>query len=331
VRDDVERAQVSAGEPRAMLADLANAPPLIQIARALRWEPLPLTIKAGRHFAEAQPLAPVQPTPRAAENPIALRVEGVSASYGRETALRGISLSAHVGQIVAVIGRNGSGKSTLLKRIVGLHPRERGRVFVNADDVTVKPATEICRRVGYLPQDPNMLLFADTVRDELATTLRHHGRGSDGDARMSDAIDSLLRELGLLDKADAYPRDLSAGERQRVAFAAIAIVEPAVLLLDEPTRGLDPTAKHDLRALLSRWRERGAAIVVATHDVELVAEVADHVVLLSRGEVLAVGGAAAVLGASPFFATQAARLYPESGAITADDVLRRRAEYTRRA
>ena len=130
-----------------------------------------------------------------------------------------------------------------------------------------------------------------------------------------------MARLGLTRYADAYPRDLSVGERQRVALAAIMVTKPGALLLDEPTRGLDYAAKAGLAELLHEWRSEGMAIVVVTHDVELAAEVADRVVLLSQGEVIAEGDPATVLGASPLFAPQIARLYPQRGWLTVEDVL----------
>jgi energy-coupling factor transport system ATP-binding protein len=176
---------------------------------------------------------------------------------------------------------------------------------------------EICRQVGYLPQDPNALLFADTAREELRITLDNHGLKSNPPV----APDGLLESLGLTDKAEAYPRDLSAGERQRVALGAVTVTRPGALLLDEPTRGLDYDAKQRLTNLLQGWRDEGMAVLLITHDVELVAATADRVVLMSQGEIIADGDPAQVLGASPLFAPQVARLFPGTGWLTVEDVL----------
>ncbi|MCB0024427.1 MAG: energy-coupling factor ABC transporter ATP-binding protein, partial [Caldilinea sp.] len=183
---------------------------------------------------------------------------------------------------------------------------------------------------GYLPQDPNTLLFAESVREELFVTLRNHGVESGewrleiGDSEapnLQSPLSTLLDRLGLADKADAYPRDLSVGERQRVALAAVTVTRPGALLLDEPTRGLDYGAKRGLEQLLVEWRDDGMAILVVTHDVELAAAIADRVVLMSQGEIIAEGAPAEVLGASPLFAPQIAKLFPETGWLTVDDVL----------
>jgi energy-coupling factor transport system ATP-binding protein len=177
---------------------------------------------------------------------------------------------------------------------------------------------DICRHVGYLPQDPNALLFADSVKEELLITLRNHGL----EEAPPIAPGSLLDELILSGMEDEYPRDLSVGERQRVALAAVTVTKPGALLLDEPTRGLDYEAKRSLAGLLRGWRDEGRAILLITHDVELVAAVADRVLLMSQGEIIAQGDPAQVLGASPLFAPQVARLFPGTGWLTVDDALR---------
>jgi energy-coupling factor transport system ATP-binding protein len=175
---------------------------------------------------------------------------------------------------------------------------------------------DICRDVGYLPQEPDDLLFADTVSQELRVTLRNHNLLN----RPPMAPDDLLARLALEDLKARYPRDLSAGQRQRVALGAVTITKPRLLLLDEPTRGLDYQAKRDLVHLLREWQAEGAGILLVTHDVELVAQAADRVVLLSQGEVIA-DEAPELLTTSPLFAPQVARLFPGTGWLTVDDAL----------
>jgi energy-coupling factor transport system ATP-binding protein len=180
----------------------------------------------------------------------------------------------------------------------------------------------ICCQVGYLPQDPNALLFADSVLEELKITLRNHGLETDRPANLPINPETLLDRLGLAEKASRYPRDLSVGERQRVALGAITVTQPGALLLDEPTRGLDYGAKQALVDLLRGWRDAGMAILLVTHDVEFAAAAADRVALMSQGEIIASGAPAPVLGASPLFAPQVARLFPDSGWLTVEDGLR---------
>lgn len=310
-------ADAFSGPPEAIMAQIPLASPLIALGKALDWLPLPLTIKAGLRFSRAlaTPTAPpVAPRP-SAPTPF-LRLQSVHAGYAGRTTLRGVSLAVAPGEIVALIGRNGAGKTTLLKCLVGLIRPQRGRVFVDSQDIARRDTATICQQIGYLPQDPNTLLFAETVREELLITLRNHSIAEES------GVDTLLERLGLSHKANVYPRDLSVGERQRVALGTIMIPQPQALLLDEPTRGLDYSAKHGLAALLREWRTASVATLLVTHDVEFAALLADRVIVMGRGEVIADGAPATVLGASPLFAPQVARLFPESGWLTLEDALR---------
>ena len=269
--------------------------------------------------AQSQP--DPEPTPPSSAALVATR--DVEVRYGRTTVLQGVDFALHPGEIVAVMGRNGSGKSTLLKTLVGLVRPHAGQVLVEGRDAAKLDVATICQTVGYLPQDPNSLLFADTVMEEVWFTLRNHGYEPGGDsAKLPIDPDELLAQLGIAELADAYARDLSVGQRQRVALAAITVVKPQALLLDEPTRGLDYGAKAQLSDLLIGWRKAGMGIGLVTHDVELAAAIADRVVLMSQGEIIAQGAPAAVLGASPLFAPQIARLFPGTGWLTPEDVFR---------
>ena len=173
---------------------------------------------------------------------------------------------------------------------------------------------EIIRVVGYVPQNPNALLFNDTVRQELEFTQRGH------DIPPGD-FDGLLDTLSLTSHADHYPRDLSVGERQRVAMASILVANPQILLLDEPTRGLDYQQKATLAAFLQAMKVEGRTIIMATHDVELVANCADRVVLLGEGQVVVDGPARRVMSESHVFASQINKLFRSPALLTVEDVL----------
>ncbi|MCS7179079.1 MAG: ATP-binding cassette domain-containing protein [Anaerolineae bacterium] len=313
------RAPMFSGPPREVLPHIDLTPPLITVGKALRWEPLPLTLKEGRAFAARMPaLPPVQRAlsvpPR--ENAPLLRIQDLHFSYDHHPALCGVHLTISPGETIVLMGRNGAGKTTLLKCIVGLLRPQRGQIWLNGEPITGQPPEKICQRVGYLPQEPDMMLFADTVMEELWTTLRNHGLQHAPPVPPCD----LLVTLGLEGYADAYPRDLSAGQRQRVALGAIAVTRPRLLLLDEPTRGLDYWLKQQLVRLLRTWKQDGTAVLLATHDVEFAAQIADRVVILSNGQVV-VDDQPTVLAASPLFAPQVARLFPDTGWLTAEDVM----------
>jgi energy-coupling factor transport system ATP-binding protein len=220
------------------------------------------------------------------------------------------------------MGRNGSGKTTLLRQLVGLLKPDRGRVRIGAGgqgvlDTQRAGVDDIIRVVGYVPQNPNALLFNDTVRQELAFTRREHGLPPRDPA-------ALLGRLGLAGVAERYPRDLSAGERQRAALAAILVAEPRILLLDEPTRGLDYQQKEALISFLQSEKARGQTIVMATHDVELVARCADRVILLGDGQVVVDGPARQVMTESLVFSSQVNKLFRDPALVTVEDVLRLR-------
>jgi energy-coupling factor transport system ATP-binding protein len=304
------------GAPRDVLAacDPALTPPLVRLGRALGWSPLPLTIKEGRSVAAADPRQPASPEPdppRPAAAPI-VELRGVSTAFGKRAVLRDVDFAVRPGELVALMGRNGSGKTTLLRAIIGFHRPTTGRIVVAGRDATRGDPADLAADIGYLPQRPASLLFRETVRAELAFTRNYHrAPGLDPDR--------LLADLELDHLVDRHPRDLSAGEQERVALAAVLVAAPRVLLLDEPTRGMDYLRKQTLADLLHRLRERGTAIVVATHDVELVATLATRVVLLGDGEIVADGPPREVLSGSLTFATQINKLYGD-GFLTVEDV-----------
>ncbi len=307
------------GPTREVLPELALVPPLVALAKALNWQPLPLTTKEGLRFS--QPLVahipPSVPKASRQRGEPCLALRRVTVRYADRPVLRAVNLEVARGELVVLMGRNGSGKTTLLKTLVGLVRPQTGQVWVDGREVTGEDVASICRRVGYLPQEADALLYADTARQELSITLRNHALPA-----ADDVIARHLERLGVAAYAERYPRDLSVGERQRVALGAVTVVQPVALLLDEPTRGLDYAAKEALGALLRAWRDAGMAILLVTHDVEFAARTADRVVLLSQGEVIAEGSPAEVMGSSPLFAPQMARLFPGRGWLTVEESLR---------
>ncbi len=320
------------GDPRAVMETVGLTPPLVTLGKALGWKPLPLTIKEGRRFAsrwnvgykaqseEGRAFTSSLRSLASNTQALALDVRNVWVTYDGLEVLRGVSLAARAGEFVALMGRNGSGKTTLLRSIVGLVRPQRGQVHVNGQDVRDQPTADICRQVGYVPQNPGALLFADAVRGELVITLRNHGLD---EASAPVEPGELLETLGLQDVAAQYPRDLSTGQRQRTALAAVLVTRPPVLLLDEPTRGLDYAAKAGLAETLKRWQAQGAAIVMVTHDVELVATCADRVALMAEGEIVVDGPVRQVLSESTIFSSQITKLFGTASLLTVDDVLAR--------
>ncbi|MFL4903849.1 ABC transporter ATP-binding protein [Streptomyces sp. MMS24-I2-30] len=228
-------------------------------------------------------------------------VRALAVRRGRIDALRQVDLDVRPGEIVALMGRNGAGKSTLLGSLVGLVAPTAGSVRAGGAVPHRTPPRELVRRVGLVPQEPRDLLYADTVGAECAAADQDAG-AAPGTCRA--LVSALLP--GITD--DTHPRDLSEGQRLALALAVVLAARPPLLLLDEPTRGLDYAAKARLVALVRGLAEEGHAVVLATHDVELAAELAHRVVLLADGEVIADGPTAGIVVSSPSFAPQVTKI-----------------------
>ena len=261
--------------PRSALTEGGARPPVVELALRAGWSPIPLGLRDARRHAQALPMVAADASRVNGHGPVLLSADSLVYEYEDTRAVQGASFELRRGELVALMGRNGSGKTTLLKLLAGLLRPQRGRIRGEA-------------RQAYVPQDADALLFAPTVRDEL--------RGQPDDVR--------IRFAQWLDR---YPRDLSSGERQQLAIAAVA-GSADLLLLDEPTRGLDPSVKDALTSFLRTRAEAGAAIVVATHDVEWAARTANRVLLMAEGEIYADGPPRAVLSDSLVFATQINKL-----------------------
>ena len=239
----------------------------------------------------------------------------MTVAYGPSVAVRDVGLALVAGEIAALMGRNGSGKSSLLWALQGSGPRVRGDVRVDGRDPADLDPAEARRLVGLVPQDADDLLYLETVIAEC--------RQAD---RESSAAPGTCR--GLLDRLvpgvpdETHPRDLSEGQRLALVLAIQLAARPRVVLLDEPTRGLDYAAKRHLAAALRELASDGRAILLSTHDVEFVATVADRVLVLADGEIVADGSAEGVLVASPAFAPQVARILAPQRWLTVDDVAR---------
>ena len=275
-----------------------------------------LAVKANRALiartTQASSQRSLERSPR--DDGPALEVRGLRFSYNGTPVLRGIDLTVQRGEFVALMGRNGAGKTTLLKQCIGLLQPGEGQVQVLDQNTRNTPVEKLARHVGYVPQNPSALLFADSIADELAFTRRAQGLPEDEDR-------ALLETLGLYPMRDRYPRDMSVGERQRVAMGAVLVSDPELILLDEPTRGLDYEQKEALTGFLQALNQQGKTVVVVTHDVELVAHCARRVVLMAEGQVIADGPAGETMNDSPILSPQINRLFRDPRFLTVDDVV----------
>lgn len=303
------------GPPVEVLATSSVAPPVVELGRLAGWSPLPMSVRDARRLAEPlrerlRMLPPPFPVPEPTTPPV-LSARGVVVTYTSTVAVRDVDLDLHAGRVVALMGRNGSGKSSLMWSLQGSGTRTRGRVAVSGgpdgvapraapDTADLAPA-EARRLVGLVPQTPGDLLYLSTVAQECTQ--------SDLDAgRPAGTCDTLLERLVPGIDRETHPRDLSEGQRLSLVLAIQLTAAPGVVLLDEPTRGLDYLAKANLAEVLRGLADAGHAVMVSTHDVEFVASSADRVVVMAEGEIVADGPTAEVVVASPAFAPQVAKV-----------------------
>jgi energy-coupling factor transport system ATP-binding protein len=210
-----------------------------------------------------------------------ISVQHLSYSYDDVPALCDISLDISEGEFVAVVGENGSGKTTLVKQFNRLLTPTQGDVFIRGKNTRTSSITELARDVGLVFQNPDHMFFADTVWDEVAFGLKNLGISND-DA----VIDGALEEVRLLHTKDLYPRWLSRGERQRLAIACIVAMKPAIMVLDEPTTGLDGDEARLVMEILTRLQQKGHTIVVITHNRDIALQCADRLITMEQGRIL---------------------------------------------
>jgi len=206
--------------------------------------------------------------------------------------LRGVNLELRDGEFVAIMGENGAGKTTLVKMFNGLLKPDKGTIAVDGVETSKKSVAQLSRDVGLIFQNPDNQLFAETVSQELAFSLRNFGFSEDVIERR---VTSILNTLDLERYEKSSPFVLSGGERKRVALAAILVWDPKHVIMDEPTIGQDYLQKDRLRNFIMQLVSQGKTVVIVTHDVEFVAECKPRVVLLSHGKVIGDGPATTIL------------------------------------
>ncbi|TEB16735.1 putative HMP/thiamine import ATP-binding protein YkoD [Pelotomaculum sp. FP] len=291
-------------------------PPVSRFFADLNVSSVPITVKEGRNLlrsylkenqtAGGNQSGACHKSVRAGdlmERQSAVRMKNLWFAYpgGREV-LKGVSLDLKEGEFVAVLGENGAGKSTMLKQITGMLKPDRGRVEVLGKDISKNGFKEIRRFTAYLSQNPNDYLFQDTVEDELLFTLKNFG------LKDLSVVNEILEKFHLSKYRKTNPRDLSSGERQRVALASVMVTGPRLIILDEPTRGVDFRLKAELGGFLQKETEKGSTVIVITHDVEFAAEFAARVVMMFSGRIVSDGEKHDVLAKSVFFAPQLSKM-----------------------
>ena len=329
-------APVVSGLPAEIMATAPVAPPVVELGRLAGWSPLPLSVRdarrrAGELSARLGAVRPDQPAAHHRAPSCAAAEDRSNASAGGQVAhasglvvqyadadrpaLAGVDLRLRAGEVVALMGRNGAGKSTLLASLVGLRRPDSGSVRVGADslDPHALAPRDLIRQVGMVPQEPGDLLYADTVADEC--------RATDVDAGITPGTTlAVFADLVPGVHPDTHPRDLSEGQRLALALAVVLAGQPPVVLLDEPTRGLDYPGKERLVGVLRDLADQGHAVLLATHDVELAATLTDRTVVLAEGEVVSDGPSRDVVVASPAFAPQVSKILAPQPWLTVAEV-----------
>lgn len=323
--------QVSIGTPQDMMKSSPVAPPVVTLGRAVGWDPLPLSVRDARRDAASlvEQLAGKEPkvvVPERKPNPV-LSARKVLVTYDELVAVNQVDLDLYGGEIVALMGRNGCGKSSLLWALQGTGAMKSGTVELGGSERAGsknKVKKGLFKRkaeqplgldigVGLVPQTPADLLFRDTVDKECAQADSDNGLESGSTRAILDRIAPGVPH-------ETHPRDLSEGQKLSLALAITLVAKPDVLLLDEPTRGLDYEAKARLGELLSQLRDEGIAVVLSTHDVEFVAQTCSRVIMMAGGEIIADDSAAEVLTALPAFAPQVSRIVGDGKWLTVEQI-----------
>ena len=304
---------LAVGAPASVLGTSPVAPPIVELGRLAGWEPLPLSVRdARRRAGDLRRILGEAPEGAGSAGSPVLRARAIRVTHGRTVAVCDVGLLLEAGRVTALMGRNGSGKSSLLWALQGSGPRAHGTVTVSGSDPGAVSAAERRRLVGLVPQTAADLLYLETVAGECAAADREAGTAA-GHAR------SLLERLAPGIEDARHPRDLSEGQRLALVLAIVLTAGPPMLLLDEPTRGLDYPGKAALVGILEELTAEGRSVLVASHDVEFVARVADRVLVMADGELVSAGPVAQVVAESPAFAPQVLKILG-NGWLTVDQV-----------
>ena len=281
----------------------------------------PLTVREGRSWLgkefETEPRIkelPCKSIEENIDNP-ALSLKELWFRYEKDAPdiLRGVNLEIPVGSISAIVGGNGAGKSTMLKSICGICKPYRGKIKVFGKPVGKFKSGEIFRNcVSMLPQDPKSLFVKNKVIDELTEMTKDKNR-----------INEVAETCRITELMNNHPYDLSGGEQQRVALAKVLLTEPKILLLDEPTKGMDSFFKETFADILNKLKEQGITILMVSHDVEFCAKYADRVSMFFDGQVLTTDTPQKFFGGNSFYTTAANRMSRHifTNAVTAENVI----------
>lgn len=290
----------------------AALPSAVRIFRSLHIEDrCPLTVRDGRdflerHFEERGKMLPE--TVYRHDDAVAVELKNVWFRYEKDLpdVLRGTSVQVYKGETYAVLGGNGTGKTTMLNVISGVCKAYRGKVLIDGRQIRDYGGNSLYRDIlALLPQNPQTVFIRDTVRADLAEMLQVHGIPK---SEHEERICEIAKKLSVTNLLDRNPFDLSGGEGQKCALAKVLLTDPKILLLDEPTKGIDAGGKLVLKDILERLKRDGITILLVTHDVEFAAESADRCALFFDGEILSADTPTRFFGGNTFYTTAANRM-----------------------
>jgi cobalt/nickel transport system ATP-binding protein len=234
----------------------------------------------------------------ATQGPIAFDIQGLSYAYDRLSALQSVTLQVRQGERIALLGANGSGKSTLLRLLAGLAFPQRGSLAFFGEELTRERMEDeqfsysFRRRLGFLFQNPDVQLFNASVFDEVAFAPLQMRLPK---TQLRKRVEEALEQMGISELRDRAPHRLSGGEKKRVALASVLVLDPEVLILDEPTAALDPQTQNQIVELIGSWRGGTKTVITATHSLDTLEEVADRCYVLRDGSLVGEGEPMAVL------------------------------------
>ena len=311
--------QVRIGLPEEIMAQSQSAPPVVLLGKDQDWNPLPLTVRDARRLAEplreklANSSPPIRKSAEVKSLQLILEIKKLVVEYEKKVAVKGIDLEVSQGEVVAIMGRNGAGKSSLLGSAVGITPIKSGQVLLDGKPAPELKGKSLISLVGFVPQEATDLLYGESVLQECAF--------ADRDSQVAPGTTYKILNQLLPDISEiAHPRDLSEGQRLCLVLAIVLAAAPKLLILDEPTRGLDYSAKLRLIKILRSMANEGRSVILATHDVELVAEVATRVVFMAEGEKIADGSTLDILTSSPAFAPQISKIIAPGKWLTFSEI-----------
>ena len=217
-----------------------------------------------------------------------IKVENVSFRYkDSDLVLNNLNFNVYEGEILAIVGKNGSGKSTIGKLMAGITKLRNGNIWIDDIDISKrKNQEEIRNKVGIVFQDPNDQLFAPTVKEDIAFGPMNLGLSYD---EVEKRVEDALKMVGMENYEDKTPHHLSGGQQKRIAIAGIIAMKPELMILDEPTAGLDPDGVEKVLNIMNQLNEEGMTLIISSHDIDMISKYADKIFVLYNGEIIESG------------------------------------------